>query len=99
MEALLEITDTGDKPIQKVLVLQQIDDKAPLTTTGTIDKRLFKGENNLRALIDEYGLWYFRYDSGGLQEPLKRKFTSFPKALDFATDYFNKRNVKIAEVR
>ena len=46
-----------------------------------------------------YGLWAFKYDSGGLPEPLKQKFTSFKALFDFAKVYFLKRNLEIVEIK
>jgi hypothetical protein len=71
----------------------------PLDTTSMIDKRLLTGENKLHALFEgETGLWYLRYDQGGLPLQLRQKFTSFNKLLRYVTDYFVKKNIDVKEV-
>lgn len=83
----------------RVFVLSLIDAKAPLTNLGLVDKRLFSGENKLRAIKDpQFGLWTLKYDSGILPEALKQQFTSFKVLLKFVTEYFTKRNIKVEEV-
>src|SRR5258705_8640485 len=47
----------------RILTLKIVDDKAPLNSTGLVDKRLFSGENKLHAIADKQtGLWFFRYE-------------------------------------
>lgn len=85
----------------RVFVLEQIDDKAPLSSLGVIDKRLFTGENKLHCTRDEgsYNLWYFKYDSGVVPERLKGlRFTKFDQAKSHAEKYFSERNIRIKEV-
>jgi hypothetical protein len=80
------------------LSVRPIDGKAPVSSTGLIDNRLFTGENTLHAIRDNTSLWSLRYDSGLVPEPLRRRFTSFQKLFDFAKTYFAKRNIEIKEV-
>jgi hypothetical protein len=85
----------------RLFVIKQIDEKAPLSSTGLVDKRLFTGENRLHAIRDEASnwLWYFKYDTGAVPEFLKgRRYTKFNDAQKDAEKYFNGRNVKIEEV-
>jgi len=84
----------------RVLVLKPMEGKTPKSTTGSLDARLFTGENKLNAILDpRTRLWYLKYSAGGgLQEPLKQKFTSFEALLKHVTDYFLKRNVQITEI-
>lgn len=92
---------TKMKSNDRAFVLEQMDDKAPINSTGLVDKRLFTGENKIRAIRDESStnLWYFKYDKGVLPEALQGvKFTKFDQAQNFLTKYFNKRNIKIKEV-
>jgi hypothetical protein len=82
----------------RILVLKPRDDK-PLTTTGLVDRRLFSGENKLHAKLDKHHhLWYLQMDAGLLAEPLKQKWTSFQKLLEFVTGYFDRRNIDVTEV-
>lgn len=84
----------------RILVLEVIDGKKALSSTGTVDSRLFKGGNQLHAIRDPNdGLWFLRYEAGGLQEPLKQKWTRFSALLNFCRDYFEKRNLNIKEVK
>ncbi|HXB13192.1 MAG TPA: hypothetical protein VNZ45_14495 [Bacteroidia bacterium] len=75
--------------------------KAPLSSTGLIDRRLFTGEQKLHALMDDQtNLWHFRYDARGKLPPEldSQTFTTYSALLKFATEYFSKRNIKVAEV-
>lgn len=84
----------------RVLVLEPVEGKMTLNTKGNVDQRLFRGDNRLHAIRDDNdGLWYLKYESGGLQEPLKQKFTSFSKLLSFTTDYFSRRHINIKEIQ
>lgn len=88
----------------RVLMLELIDGKKPVSSTGLVDPRLFKdGEdaNRLHAVMDqETCLWSFKYEKGAVPPALKdMKFTGFKKAKQFAEDYFLKRNIKITEIK
>lgn len=81
------------------LVLRPIDGK-PLAGNGLVDKGLFTGENTLHVIMDlATCLWYFKYERGIVPQPLKQRFTSYSKALVFATEYFGRRNIQITEVK
>lgn len=85
----------------RAFVLEQIDDKAPISSTGMVDKRLFTGDNKIRAIRDEgsFNLWYFKYDIGSLPGALAGiRFTKFDQAQKYLEQYFNTRNIKIKEV-
>lgn len=85
----------------RLFVLQQIDESAPISSTGLVDKRLFTGENRLHAIRNEAStwLWYFKYDHGQVPEFLKdRKYTKFELAKEDAEKYFLSRNVRIEEI-
>ena len=84
----------------RILVLKLMEGKEPVSSTGIIDPRLFKGENNLHAIMDEETcLWYMRYDKGVVPPALKSSsFTSFSKLYKYAKEYFAKRNIEIVEV-
>ena len=88
-------------PSDRVLVLKVKDGKAPLTSTGLVDNRLFSGENNLHGVMDPQScLWSFKYEMGGLPPALKdQKFTSFSVLKRYAEEYFKKRNIEIVEVK
>lgn len=94
----------GDQPLpaspERILVLRPVEGEKAKSTTGMVDGRLFKGENNLRAIRDrQTNLWYFKYDIGAIPEQLKGTWTSFDQAKDVATEYFKTRNVQIVEIK
>lgn len=83
----------------RILVLKPIEGKNTLSSTGLVDPRLFNGDNKLHAVMNlQNTTWSFKYDAGGLPEPLKQKFTSFSKCLEHAKQYFTRRNIDITEV-
>lgn len=85
---------------ERTLILEPIDNLAPKKNSGMVDVSLFTGGNKLFAKRDDQaGLWYFQYERGVLPEPLKQRFTSFKILHKYAEEYFNKRNIRIAEVK
>jgi hypothetical protein len=84
----------------RVISLSQIDKKAPISSTGVVDRRLFTGEQKLHAIVDsQSGLWYMQYETvGKLPQELDQKFTTFSALYKHAEEYFRKRNIKIEEV-
>jgi len=84
----------------RILVLTKLDpDKNTLSGTGLIDNQLFTGGNELHAIMDtRTSLWYLKYKSGILPEPLRQKFTGFTGLMKFVTEYFKRRNIKIERV-
>ena len=84
----------------RVLVLKLIDGKKPLDSIGLVDKRLFTGENKLHAIMDtQTCMWTLKYDMGGLPQPLKQRFTTFTKLLEYTRNYWKTRNIEISEVQ
>lgn len=82
----------------RVLVLAPINGKF-VKNSGLTDPTLFTGENKVHVVKEpETNFWYFKYERGGVPEPLKCKFTGFKLALRHATDYYAKRNIEIKEV-
>lgn len=83
----------------RTLVIRPKEGRSPKSSTGLIDQRIFTGENNLHVIQDKSSnLWSFKYDSGGLPEPLKERFSTFNNALVVAKSYFDKRDIQIVEV-
>jgi hypothetical protein len=83
----------------RILVLEPIDGKKPLTTHGLVDTKLFKGGNQLHAVKDtNTDLWKFKYESGTLPDNLKQHFTSFSRLYQYAEEYFGKRNLRVIKV-
>jgi hypothetical protein len=84
----------------RVIVLEAIEGKHKLATSGLVDNRVLTGENSVHIVRDNQTCnWYIRYDQGIMPQPLRGMFTSFPKALKHAENYFQKRNMKIKEIR
>ena len=85
----------------RILMLQPMEGKTPLSTSGQVDNRIFTGEQNLKLKMDpETCLWSFQYTNNGLLPGgLEGQFTSFKAGLKHAEGYFKKRNVKIIEVK
>lgn len=86
--------------MKRILSLELIDDKAPISTTGVVDRSLFTGGNEMFMDMGSEGtLWSLHYKSGNIPEPLRQKFTTARKALEAATAYFSTRNIRVKEVR
>lgn len=84
---------------ERELVIRPIEGLKTLNSAGIVDTRLWKGGNSIRAIMGESGLWYFKQESGLLPDALKAQFTSITKLINFAKDYFIKRNLEIVEVK
>ncbi len=83
----------------RVLVLITKDGKIPKNTQGSFDPRMLTGENKVHVLKEpQTNFWYFKYEQGGVPEPLKCKFTGFKQALKHAEEYYSRRNIEIKEV-
>lgn len=82
-----------------VLKLKVIDGEKPLSSLGMVDKRLFTGDNKLHLKYNhQTHLYYYELDSGVLPQPLKQNFTSMQFAIEFAKDYYARRNVEVYEI-
>lgn len=85
---------------KRTLILRPMEGEKAKTTTGMVDSRLFKGENELYAVMDrQSNLWSFRYKIGGIPEQLKGSWTRFQKAEEVAREYFKQRNIEIVEIK
>lgn len=83
----------------RILKLRLIEGLTATSTSGSVDKRLFKDENSLHAKMDlEYGHWYVQYEKGTVPPSLQQRWTSFSKMLQYVTEYYKRRNVEIAEI-
>lgn len=84
--------------VDRVFKLTPMVGKNTMTPSGSVDNRLFSGENRLHAIMDtKTCLWSLKYDSGILHGGLKQQFTGFNKLFKYITDYYNKRNVRVEE--
>jgi hypothetical protein len=97
---MAESPESKMRSTDRVLVLSVIDGKDAKRTTGLVDTNLFTGSNTLHAKMDpETSFWYLQYEKGILPEPLKNKYTSFKILLKFVTEYFQRRNIEIKEIK
>jgi hypothetical protein len=93
-------TDTNLRSTDRVLKLKVKDNTKPKSSMGTVDPSLFSGGHDLHLKMDmQTNLWSFRYSNNAiLPEALAGQFTTFSKGYDQAVQYFERRNVEIAEV-
>lgn len=82
----------------RVIILELIDATAPLSSTGIVDKRLYKGGNRLHATRDENFLWSLRYDQGAVPPPLQQRWTHFPRLMEDVELYFKNRNLNVKRI-
>ena len=88
-----------NKANDRVIVLEKMEGKNTLSSSGLTDNGLFTGENRLHAIVDtQTMLWHLKQDKGILPPPLKQQFTSFTKLMGFVTPYYNKRNISVVKV-
>jgi hypothetical protein len=103
MEPMAVSAQTELKAYDRIITLEPIDGKKPLSSTGLVDPRLFKqGEdgNKLRAVMDPSTcLWSMKYEKGGIPEGLAGSFTGINALLKAAEAYFLKRNIRITAVK
>lgn len=93
------MTNTTLAKNDRVFKLTPRPGEKTLTDTGLVDTRLFKGENKLHAVMEPASChWFMKYEKGGLPEPLKSRYTSFPKLVEAAKQYFSGRGVDIEEI-
>lgn len=91
--------ETNVRSSDRKILLQPIEGKEAKNTAGTVDPRLFKGDNCLHAKVDpETMLWSLNFDSGLVPGAFKQQFTSFAKALACVEQYYAKRNVRVTQV-
>jgi hypothetical protein len=99
MASLFETQSYEDKNHSPMRELKIAPKPGKQGKPGMIDPALFKGDNHLYAVMDEYGHWGFKYKNGILPDSLKQgKFTKLSGAVDHARKYFDKRDLDIVEV-
>jgi hypothetical protein len=83
----------------RIIILKPEPGKTVKNGLGLVDPRLFTGENKLHALKESVsGLWYLKYEAGGVPGALKQKWTGYNALLRATEDYFKKRNIRIESV-
>jgi len=92
--------ETNIRNDEVILVIKPRDGEKALSSTGLVDTRIFTGKNNVKLVKDpQFGHWRIKYDFGAVPPVFNQQFTSFPKALAFAKEYFATRNCEIVEVK
>jgi hypothetical protein len=68
-------------------------------STGLVDKRLFTGDNELYAIMnEESNLWYLKQNDGAVDPRLREKrWTSFKTLMTDVVPYYRNRNVEVTE--
>lgn len=85
--------------LDRIIVLRPMDGKKSLSSAGTVDNRLFNGENRLHAVWDvNSGAWEVRYDKGIIPAALDMKFTELTQLIDMVRNYYARRNIEIVEI-
>ena len=81
------------------VILRPMDDKKPKNASSFIDPDIFTGKNKLHIVRSSRNLnWRFKYERGELPDALKQYFTTFTDAIQYAKNYFGKRNIKIVDI-
>lgn len=98
---MLPLTDRTKRKMhsaQRLIKLEPIDEKK--AAKSLIDPKLYKGGNTIRMIKDKSnGIWYFKYEHGGLPPALKdQRFTRYDDALKFVSAYFEKSGFKVTAV-
>jgi len=85
--------------LDRAITLKPMEGKPTLNSSGAVDKRLFNGENRLRAVYDNvHGLWGLKYDKGAVPGGLEGRFTDLQVLIDYVRSYYARRNVEVSEV-
>lgn len=87
-------------PDDRTFILKPKPGEKALKASGSVDSRIFTGENKLHAVKDiRKGCWYLRYDNGGTPEGLKGEWTEWNMLIGFVAAYFDKRNIEIVAIQ
>lgn len=87
------------KKDDRILEIKVVDGEQPLSSIGTMDKRLFQGGNKLHARYNPMtGFWNLAYEIGSLPPTLQDSWLSFDKLLVDTERYLKTRNLEIAQV-
>lgn len=84
---------------ERVLVVRPVEGEEVKTSKGIVDNRLWKGGNELVAVMDPTNCtWRLKYKAGAVPPQLRGIFTNFTKAYNTAEEYLKLRNLQIVEV-
>lgn len=95
-----EVDKNKTRSSTRILVLQPIEGKEAKTSKGLVDNRLWKGGNELMAVMDETNCtWRLKYKAGAVPPQIQGVYTNFTKAYNAAVEYFKSRDIEIVEVK
>jgi len=84
----------------RVILLQPMEGKEVISSTGKVDPRLFNGGNKLHAIYNVMtGLWDLKVENGSIAGGLQGQFSDFEALLNHVTSYFNRRNINVTGVQ
>lgn len=87
-----------DNVIRK-LQITPLEGQTVTTSKGMVDPRLWKGENELYAEMDNTTcMWRLRYKHGMLPPQIQGTYTNFDKAFKAATKYYSTRGLEVTRV-
>jgi hypothetical protein len=99
-EPMLQANMNKERSTDRIFVLKPMEGMTAKATSGLLDNRLFKGENQLHAKMNPTNcIWGLNYDGGIVPGPLQQRFTSFSMLYKFVEEYFKRRNIQIVEVK
>lgn len=88
------------KSNDRIIVLEPIEGEEIKSSKGMADPRLWKGGNELHAVMDNSNCtWRLKYKAGAVPPPIQGIYTNFPKAFKAAEEYYFKRGLRIVEVK
>lgn len=84
---------------ERYLVIRPMEGKHTLSSKGLVDNRVFQEGNTMYAMLDPVtNLWVIKFAAGSPPGPLRQKFTSLPRLVEFVRVYMAKRNLELVEV-
>ena len=88
------------KSTERILVLKPMEGEEVKTSKGIVDPRLWKGENELMAIMDETNCtWRLKYKAGAIPPQIRGVYTNFNKAYTAAVEYYKHRGLEIVEIK
>lgn len=84
----------------RIILLEPMEGKEVISSTGKVDPRLFNGGNRLHAVYNvNTGLWDLKVENGSIAGGLQGSFSEFETLLNYVTSYFNRRNINVIGVQ
>lgn len=87
------------KKDDRILVIKVIDGEKPLSSIGTMDKRIFQGGNRMHAKYNPMtGFWRVSYEVGHVPANLDQSWMTFDGLMYDVGNYLRSRNLEIEQV-